>query len=67
MNGPFVKQLGLELTEVGIIKTTNGFHETTTPGVFAVGDCAAPMPAVVNAVAMGAFAAVGVAGQLGAE
>jgi thioredoxin reductase len=63
----FVKQLGLELTEKGFVKTTGVTYETTTPGVFAVGDCASPMPAVINALSMGAFAASGIAGQLGAE
>ena len=67
LNGPFVEQLSLEMTEMGVIKTSPPFYETSVAGVFAVGDCASPMPAVVNAVAMGAFAAGGLVGQLGAE
>jgi gliotoxin/aspirochlorine biosynthesis thioredoxin reductase len=52
---------------MGVIKTSQPFYETTMPGVFAVGDCATYMPAVVNALSMGAFAAGGVVAQLGAE
>ncbi|KAJ0365830.1 hypothetical protein COL154_004107 [Colletotrichum chrysophilum] len=61
------EQLQLELTEAGAIKTSQPFYETTVQGVFAVGDCASTMPAVVNALAMGAFAAGGLVAQLGAE
>ncbi|UKZ72375.1 hypothetical protein TrVFT333_000004 [Trichoderma virens FT-333] len=67
VNGPFAKQLSLEMTETGAIKTNLPFYETSVNGVFAVGDCASSMPAVVNALAMGAFAAGGLAAQLGAE
>lgn len=67
LNGPFVEQLSLEMTETGVIKTKPPFHETSVGGVFAVGDCGSPLPAVVNAVAMGALAAGGLVGQLGAE
>ena len=67
LNGPFAFQLGLELTEMGVIKTTPPFYEASVKGVFAVGDCASPMPAVTNAIAMGTFAAAGLAGQLQAE
>jgi gliotoxin/aspirochlorine biosynthesis thioredoxin reductase len=67
VNGPFASQLGLELTEQGIIKTTPPFNETSVKGVFAVGDCASMFPAVVNAMAMGAFTAGALAGQLQSE
>jgi thioredoxin reductase len=67
VSGPFVEQLSLEINDMGVIKTSQPFYETSVPGVFAVGDCAAPMAAVTNAVAMGSFAAGGLAGQLGAE
>ena len=40
------------------------FFETTVPGVFAVGDCATPLKAVTQAVAMGSFGAGGLASQL---
>ena len=52
---------------MGVIKTSQPFYETSLSGVFAVGDCASPIPAVNNAMAMGSFAAGGLAGQLGAE
>ena len=52
---------------MGVIKTSQPFYETTVPGVFAVGDCASHMPVIVNAMAMGAFAASGLVAQLGAE
>ena len=67
VNAPFARQLSLELTPTGDIKTSQPFHETTVPGVFAVGDCASPMKAVSQAAAMGALAAGGLAAQLGAE
>ncbi|KAH8723132.1 hypothetical protein GQ44DRAFT_774411 [Phaeosphaeriaceae sp. PMI808] len=67
ISGPFVDQLSIEINDMGVIKTTQPFYETSVPGVFAVGDCAAPMPAVTNALAMGSFAAGGLVGQLGAE
>ncbi|KAK3307220.1 uncharacterized protein B0T15DRAFT_394737 [Chaetomium strumarium] len=67
VNGPFAEQLGVEFTEMGFIKTTPPFYETIVPGVFAIGDCATAMPAVVNALGMGAFAAGGIASQLGKE
>jgi thioredoxin reductase len=65
--GPFAKQLELELTPTGDIKSTPPFYETSMPGVFAVGDCATPLKAVSQALAMGAFAAAGIVFQLGAE
>ncbi|KAK6849414.1 hypothetical protein PG990_001707 [Apiospora arundinis] len=67
INGPFAKQLSLELTEQGVIKSTAPFYESSVKGVFAVGDCATPVPAVTNALAMGAFAAAGLVSQLQVE
>jgi len=67
LNGPFAAQLGLELTETGLIKVAPPFNETSVTGVFAAGDCASPMPAVLNALTMGAFAAVGTTMQLHVE
>jgi thioredoxin reductase len=67
VHGPFVGQLGIELMEKGFIKVSPPFNETTVKGVFATGDCASPFPAVVNAVAMGVVAAVGLAFQLQSE
>jgi thioredoxin reductase len=67
LNGPFVEQLGLEVTEQSFIKTSPPFYATNVPGVFAVGDCATPFKAVTQAIAMGSFAAAGVVGQLGQQ
>ncbi|KAJ5082263.1 hypothetical protein N7532_011306 [Penicillium argentinense] len=67
VNGPFVKQLALTMTEGGDIQTTPPFHETSVPGVFAVGDCATPLKAVTPAVAMGSLAAGGLVAQLQAQ
>lgn len=64
VNGPFARQLGLELTEAGDIKTFGMFHESSVPGVFAVGDCGTPMKAVSSAIAMGSFGAGGLVAQL---
>jgi thioredoxin reductase len=64
LNGPFAQQLGLELLPTGDIKTTPPFHETSSQGVFAIGDCASPGKIVANAIATGAFAGAGVAAQL---
>ncbi len=49
------ESLGCELTEEGYIKIDN-FQETSIKGVFAIGDNAAKMRTVANAVAMGASA-----------
>ncbi|KAK4451417.1 putative thioredoxin reductase-like protein 1 [Podospora aff. communis PSN243] len=67
VNGPFASQLGLELTEQGFIKVKAPFNEASVKGVFAVGDCASPLPAVVNAMAMGTLAAGGLVAQLQSE
>ncbi|CAD6585422.1 MAG: hypothetical protein ASARMPREDX12_001995 [Alectoria sarmentosa] len=64
VNGPFAHQLALELTDQGDIKTNGMFFETSVPGVFAVGDCATPLKAVTQAVAMGSFGAGGLVSQL---
>lgn len=62
-----MEQLGLEITEQGFIKTSPPFYGTNVPGVFAIGDCATPFKAVPQAIAMGTFAAGGIAGQLGQQ
>ena len=59
-----MQQLGLELTEQGDIKTNGMFYETSVTGVFAAGDCATPLKAVTQAVAMGSFCAAGLVFQL---
>ncbi|SMR54942.1 unnamed protein product [Zymoseptoria tritici ST99CH_3D1] len=58
INGPFVEQLGLELADTAVIKTSSPWYETSVPGVFAV---------LTPRMSMGAFAAAGLARQLGAE
>ncbi|PWY93217.1 thioredoxin reductase glit [Aspergillus sclerotioniger CBS 115572] len=67
LNGPFAKQLALTLTEGGEIQTSAPFHETSVPGVFAVGDCATPYKAVTPALMMGSLAAAGLVAQLQAQ
>ena len=64
INGPFARDLGLELTESGDIKVSQPFCESSVKGVFAVGDCATPLQAVSQAVAMGGFSAGGLVTQL---
>ncbi|KGO58809.1 hypothetical protein PEX1_100850 [Penicillium expansum] len=67
INGPFAEQLGLYLTSDGDIKTAKPFYSTSVPGVFAAGDCAVPMKAVVTAMSSGTLVAGGLAGQLQAK
>ncbi|PYI01182.1 putative pyridine nucleotide-disulfide oxidoreductase [Aspergillus sclerotiicarbonarius CBS 121057] len=67
LNGPFAKQLGLALTEGGEIQTSGPFHETSVPGVFAVGDCATPVKVITQALATGTLAAAGLVAQLQAQ
>lgn len=67
LNGPFAQQLSLELSPQGDIQTSPPFGETSTKGVFAAGDCAAPGKIVANAISTGAFAGAGVAAQLQAS
>ncbi|MCJ1247524.1 hypothetical protein MMC30_004738 [Trapelia coarctata] len=67
INGPFAYQLGLDLSDQGNIKVTEPLYATSVAGVFAVGDCACPTKAVVQAMATGALGATGVSAQLIAE
>ncbi|KAH9204018.1 hypothetical protein DL95DRAFT_320215 [Leptodontidium sp. 2 PMI_412] len=67
VNGPFVEQLGLELTPQGDIKINPPFNETSVQGVFAGGDSASPMKAATLALSSGGLLAAGLAAQLEAE
>lgn len=51
-----------EVTNQGETKTKSVFFETSMPGVLAVGDCATPLKAVIQAVAMWSFGAGGLVG-----
>ncbi|KAL5337255.1 hypothetical protein BJX70DRAFT_399900 [Aspergillus crustosus] len=64
INGPFHKQLGLDVDPMGFIKTNPPFNETSVSGVFAVGDCASMVKATTQAIAMGSFGAAGLVAQL---
>lgn len=50
-----------------MIRTLPPFYETDASGAFAVGDCATPVKAVSQAMAMGSFASAGIIGRLGQE
>ncbi|KAF7551190.1 hypothetical protein G7Z17_g5194 [Cylindrodendrum hubeiense] len=64
---PFVDELGLERLPSGDIKVDEPFFETSVKGCFAAGDAATMKKAVVQAQAMGAFAAAGIVTQLQME
>ena len=61
------EQLGLEMTEMGDIKVTPPWNETSVKGVFAAGDAATPMRNVMQALHMGSFAGAGIVTQIQAE
>jgi len=65
--GPFAKQLGLEMTSAGDIKTSMPFNETSLGSCVAAGDAATMMRTVVQAVQMGVFAGSGLVAQLQKE
>ncbi|KAI0548749.1 FAD/NAD(P)-binding domain-containing protein [Xylaria curta] len=67
LNGPFAKDLGVEITPQGHINTLPPFFNTSVPGVFAAGDCATLMKSVPTATMMGSFVAAGLAHALQAE
>lgn len=64
---PFIEELGLECLPSGDIKVNDPFGETSVQGCFAAGDAATMKRAVVQAQAMGAFVAAGIATQLQME
>lgn len=61
---PFAEQMGLEKTATGEIKVDAPMNETSVQGCFAFGDAATAMRSALQAMHMGAFAAVGMAMQL---
>ncbi|TRX98374.1 hypothetical protein FHL15_001019 [Xylaria flabelliformis] len=67
LNGPFAKDLGVEIASQGHINTLPPFFNTNVPGVFAAGDCATLMKSVPTATMMGSFVAAGLAHALQAE
>ncbi|KAI8630666.1 FAD/NAD(P)-binding domain-containing protein [Xylariaceae sp. FL1651] len=67
LNGPFAKDLGVELAPQGHINAPPPFFFTNVPGVYAAGDCATLMKAVPTATMMGSFVAAGLAHALQAE
>ncbi|KAI3318689.1 FAD/NAD(P)-binding domain-containing protein [Xylariaceae sp. AK1471] len=67
LNGPFAKDLGVDLAPQGHINAMPPFFNTNVPGVYAAGDCATLMKAVPTATMMGSFVAAGLAHALQAE
>jgi thioredoxin reductase len=65
--GPFVKQLGLTLSQTGDIQADAPGYQTSERGVFAAGDCITPYKVIPHAIMSGNFAAVAAATQLQAE
>ncbi|KAI5862007.1 FAD/NAD(P)-binding domain-containing protein [Durotheca rogersii] len=63
-----VSALGIRLAPQGHIETTAPFYAAAgAPGVFAAGDCAAPLKSVPVATMMGSCVAAGLAHELQAE
>ncbi|RYP44227.1 hypothetical protein DL768_009291 [Monosporascus sp. mg162] len=67
LNGPFARDLGVEVTPQGHIDVQSPFCNTSVPGVFAAGDCATFAKSVAQAMAMGSFVAAGIAHSVQAE
>ncbi|TGO15298.1 hypothetical protein BTUL_0042g00690 [Botrytis tulipae] len=67
VQGPFVEQLGLDLSPAGDILAPPPFHQTSVRGVFAAGDCITPYKATPAAIASGCNSAVVLTAQLQAE
>lgn len=62
--GPFVEQLGLEVTPMGDIKAEAPFFGTNVPGVYAVGDCSTMYKVIPSAISSGCNAAVAAAAEI---
>ncbi|KAI1431212.1 FAD/NAD(P)-binding domain-containing protein [Xylaria sp. CBS 124048] len=67
LNGPFAKELGVELAPQGHINTLPPFFATSVPDVHAAGDCATQVKSVPMATMMGSCIAAGLAHSLQAE
>ena len=67
LNGPFVEQLGLEVTPTGDYKVNPPFNETSVSGVFAAGDSSSPIKMVTLGVSSGALCAGGICTSIEAE
>jgi thioredoxin reductase len=65
--GPFVKQLGLTLSQRGDVHADAPGYQTSERGVFAAGDCISPYKVIPHAIMSGNFSAVAAATQLQAE
>lgn len=65
--GPFASQLSLDVNPGGEINTKPPFMQSSMKGVFAAGDCGAPMKIAANALSTGAAVGAGVSGQVLAE
>jgi pyruvate/2-oxoglutarate dehydrogenase complex dihydrolipoamide dehydrogenase (E3) component len=65
--GPFVKQLGLTLSQTGDVQADAPAYQTSERGVFAIGDCISPYKVIPHAIMSGNFAGVAAATQLQAE
>lgn len=61
---PLFEQLGVEMTEMGDVKVSPPWNETSVKGVFAAGDAATPMRNVMSALHMGSFAGGGMVSQI---
>ncbi|KAJ8133435.1 hypothetical protein O1611_g181 [Lasiodiplodia mahajangana] len=67
VQGPFVGQLEIALTDIGDIKADAPMHQTSVCGVFAAGDCITPYKVIPGAISSGCNAAVAASAQLQAE
>ncbi|CCD49859.1 hypothetical protein BofuT4_P095670.1 [Botrytis cinerea T4] len=67
VQGPFIEQLGLDVSPTGDILAPPPFHQTSVRGVFAAGDCITPYKATPAAIASGCNSAVALTAQLQAE
>ncbi|KAL7620932.1 hypothetical protein AAE478_008243 [Parahypoxylon ruwenzoriense] len=65
--GPFVDQLGLDITPSGDIQADGPFWQTNVPGVFAVGDCSTPYKVVASAITSGCNAGVAASAEIQAQ